>query len=108
MAAQLIGAFVGAIIVGWRTIKHFDDTEDQGRYSGHIFDRPRHPAPLWNSSMKIIGTIVLLVGVGAIFGIAAGDLGPAAGLGPFLVGALVWGIGLSLGGPDRIRHQPGT
>ena len=31
---------------------------------------------------------------------------PVAGLGPFLVGALVWGIGLSLGGPTGYAINP--
>jgi glycerol uptake facilitator protein len=32
--------------------------------------------------------------------------GPAAGLGPYLVGSLVWGIGLSLGGPTGYAINP--
>ncbi|MCO5185076.1 MAG: aquaporin family protein [Anaerolineae bacterium] len=106
MAAQLIGAFVGAIIVWLAYYQHFDDTEDQGAILGTFSTGPAIRSPLWNSMTEIIGTIVLLVGVGAIFGIASGDLGPAAGLGPFLVGALVWGIGLSLGGPTGYAINP--
>ena len=34
--------------------------------------------------------------------------GPAAGLGPYLVGSLVWGIGLEPGRHDGIRHQSGA
>jgi len=32
--------------------------------------------------------------------------GPAAGLGPYLVGSLVWGVGLSLGGPTGYAINP--
>jgi glycerol uptake facilitator protein len=32
--------------------------------------------------------------------------GPAAGLGPWLVGSLVWGIGLSLGGTTGYAINP--
>ena len=54
---------------------------------------------------EVIGTVVLVIGVGAIFGHAT--LGhPVDGLGPYLVGALVWGIGLSLGGATGYAINP--
>jgi glycerol uptake facilitator protein len=33
-------------------------------------------------------------------------MGPAAGLGPYLVGSLVWGVGLSLGGTTGYAINP--
>ena len=53
----------------------------------------------------MIGTFVLLLGVGAIFGHAT-FRHPASGVGPYLVGVLVWGIGLSLGGPTGYAINP--
>jgi len=44
--------------------------------------------------------------VGAIFSKSVSLTGPAAGLGPYLVGSLVWGIGLSLGGPTGYAINP--
>jgi glycerol uptake facilitator protein len=44
--------------------------------------------------------------VGAIFSSAVAASGPAAGLGPYLVAALVWGIGLSLGGTTGYAINP--
>jgi glycerol uptake facilitator protein len=44
--------------------------------------------------------------VGAIFSKAVAASGPAAGLGPYLVAALVWGIGLSLGGTTGYAINP--
>jgi glycerol uptake facilitator protein len=44
--------------------------------------------------------------VGAIFSTAVAASGPAAGLGPYLVAALVWGIGLSLGGTTGYAINP--
>ena len=44
--------------------------------------------------------------VGAIFSKAAAASGPAPGLGPYLVAALVWGIGLSLGGTTGYAINP--
>jgi glycerol uptake facilitator protein len=55
---------------------------------------------------EIIGAFVLVFVVGAIFSKAVAAAGPAAGLGPYLVGALVWGIGLSLGGTTGYAINP--
>jgi glycerol uptake facilitator protein len=55
---------------------------------------------------EIIGTFVLVLVAGAIFSKAVAATGPAAGLGPYLVGSLVWGIGLSLGGTTGYAINP--
>ena len=43
---------------------------------------------------------------GAIFSKSVSGSGPAAGLGPYLVGSLVWGVGLSLGGSTGYAINP--
>ena len=58
--------------------------------------------PLANLLSEIIGTFVLVLVAGAIFSKA----GPAAGLGPYLVASVVWGIGLSLGGTTGYAINP--
>jgi glycerol uptake facilitator protein len=55
---------------------------------------------------EIFATLVLVLVVGAIFSKAVAATGPAFGLGPYLVGALVWGIGLSLGGTTGYAINP--
>lgn len=45
MAAQLIGAFVGAIIVWLAYYQHFDDTEDQGAILGTFSTGPAIRSP---------------------------------------------------------------
>ena len=55
---------------------------------------------------EILGTLVLVLVVGAIFSKAVAASGPASGLGPYLVAALVWGIGLSLGGTTGYAINP--
>ena len=45
-------------------------------------------------------------GGGAIFSHGVSVNGPAAGMGPWLVGSLVWGIGLSLGGTTGYAINP--
>ncbi|MBO9346863.1 MAG: aquaporin, partial [Chloroflexus sp.] len=56
---------------------------------------------------EVIGTFALVFIIFAIFS-ANGATGgnPASGLGPYLVAALVWGIGLSLGGPTGYAINP--
>ena len=49
---------------------------------------------------------MLVLVAGAIFSKAVAATGPAAGLGPYLVGSLVWGIGLSLGGTTGYAINP--
>jgi glycerol uptake facilitator protein len=55
---------------------------------------------------EIICTFVLVFVVGAIFSKAVLTTGLAGGLAPFLVGCLVWGIGLSLGGTTGYTMNP--
>jgi glycerol uptake facilitator protein len=59
-----------------------------------------------NLLSEVIGTFVLVFVVGAIFSKTVAATGPAAGLGPYLVGSLVWGIGLSLGGTTGYAINP--
>jgi glycerol uptake facilitator protein len=54
---------------------------------------------------EVIGTFVLVFVVGAIFSRSIAVPGPAS-LGPYLVGSLVWGIGLSLGGTTGYAINP--
>ncbi len=106
MVAQLIGAFLGAIVVWLSYFNHWGATPDPGSKLAVFATGPAIRNPLWNVVTEIVGTIVLLVGVGAIFTGATAPNGPVAGLGPYLVGALVWGIGLSLGGPTGYAINP--
>jgi len=55
---------------------------------------------------EIIGTFVLVLVAGAIYSKPVSTGGPVAGLGPYLIGALVWSIGLSLGGTTGYAINP--
>lgn len=105
IAAQLIGAFLGAVIVWLAYMPHWRETKDAGAKLGVFSTGPAIRATGPNIITEVIGTFVLLLGVAAIFS-ANNDAGISAGLGPFLVGALVWGIGLSLGGPTGYAINP--
>lgn len=105
MAAQVIGAFLGAVVVWLTYFRHWAATPDPGLKLAVFSTGPAIRDVVWNNVTEIIGTMVLLIGVGAIFSGATGG-SPASGLGPFLVGALVWGIGLALGGPTGYAINP--
>ncbi len=59
-----------------------------------------------NLLSEIIGTFVLVFVAAAISSDNLSPNGLAPGFGPFLVGLLVWGIGLSLGGPTGYAINP--
>ncbi|MCL4265110.1 MAG: aquaporin family protein [Anaerolineae bacterium] len=107
IAAQMIGAFLGAVIVFLAYFKHWGETPDPGLKLAVYSTGPAIPNMIWNNITEIIGTMVLVLGVAAIFSAGGGTAGsPASGLGPFLVAGLVWGIGLSLGGPTGYAINP--
>ena len=101
IVAEVIGAFLGGIVVFLAYYKHWAETEDPGLKLAVFSTGPAIRNFVWNNVTEIIGTFVLVFGVWAI---VAGDIAPA--LLPFLVGSLVWGIGLSLGGPTGYAINP--
>jgi len=105
MLIQVAGAFVGGVIVWLTYYRHWAETSDAGLKLAVFSTGPAIRDTTWNFITEVIGTMVLLIGVGAIFSDATGG-NPASGLGPYLVGALVWGIGLSLGGPTGYAINP--
>ena len=106
IAAQLAGAITGAALVWLHFFPHWRETPETDRTLACFCTSPaiRHPAA--NLLSEIIGTFVLVTVVGAIFSKAVAAAGPAAGLGPYLVASLVWGIGLSLGGTTGYAINP--
>ena len=105
-AAQLLGAFAGATLVWLHYLPHWKETTDAATKLGCFCTAPaiRHVAA--NLFSEIVGTFVLVFVVGAIFSKRVAAAGPAGGLGPYLVGSLVWGIGLSLGGTTGYAINP--
>jgi len=101
IGAQFLGAFVGAILVFLHFGPHWKVTEDAGLKLASFSTGPAIRNAGWNTISEAIGTFVLVLGVASIF---AGDM--SAGLGPFMVAGLVWGIGLSLGGTTGYAINP--
>ncbi|MGH7522498.1 MAG: MIP/aquaporin family protein [Gemmatimonadales bacterium] len=108
IAAQMLGAFLGATIVWLAYLPHWAVTENQGSKLAVFCTGPAIRNPLSNLITEIIGTAVLVLGVLAI--LTPKNLNPDygwnVGLGPALVGVIVWAIGLSLGGPTGYAINP--
>jgi glycerol uptake facilitator protein len=109
--AQLLGAFVGGVIVWLAYLPHWGPTEDAGLKLGVFSTAPAYRATGPNLITEIIGTAMLLfgiLGISANAGAIGGNLSAviASGLNPLLVGLLVLGIGLSLGGPTGYAINP--
>ena len=115
IAAQLIGAFLGAVLVWVTYLPHWALTEDRAMKLGVFSTGPAVHHTASNFVTEAIGTAMLLFGVLAIGANAQGwvqagqvDLSQvfSRALQPLLVGILVLGIGLSLGGPTGYAINP--
>ncbi|MGI8822115.1 MAG: MIP/aquaporin family protein [Acidimicrobiia bacterium] len=107
LAGQFAGAFLGAVLVYLAYSNHWAATEDPGLKLAVFSTGPARRDTGPNFITEVIGTAMLLIGVLAIVGttgLAAEGLG--TGLNPLLIGLLVWGIGLSLGGPTGYAINP--
>jgi len=106
VTAQMLGAFVGASLVWLHYLPHWKETSDSSAKLAVFCTGPAIRSVGANVISEIVGTFVLVFIVGTIFAKAVSQNGPAAGLGPYLVGCLVWAIGLSLGGTTGYAINP--
>ena len=97
--AQLLGAFVGAVLAYLAHKKHFDLDAEPGVKLGVFSTGPEIRSYAWNTVTEIIATF-MLVFVILGFGNWPGDIGPLA------AALLVVGIGASLGGPTGYAINP--
>lgn len=114
IAAQMLGAFMGAVLVYLAYLAHWEHTPDPGAklacYSTGPAVRRFGPAFI----TEFIGTAVLVFGVLAFGRVIAGAPTEQAAwaatvnlwFGPALVGLLVFALGLSLGGPTGYAINP--
>jgi glycerol uptake facilitator protein len=103
IGGELVGAFIGAVLVWAHYSHHWKETEDPGLKLAVFSTGPAIRNPLFNIISEIIGTFVLVFGVVAI---TNGGNKLSGGLAPLLVGLLVFAIGLSLGGPTGYAINP--
>ncbi|WP_322409655.1 MIP/aquaporin family protein [Microbacterium invictum] len=104
IGAQLIGAFIGAVLAWAAYKKHFDAEEDAATKLGVFSTGPAIRTYGWNLVTEIIGTFVLVF---VVIGFGRnGDPSGLAALGALPVALLVVGIGASLGGPTGYAINP--
>jgi len=109
IAAQLVGAFLGAVLVFLAYKKHFDEEPDAATKLGVFSTGPAIRSPFWNLVTEILGTFVLVIVVLGFGRVGDADLGTPVGLaalGAIPVALLVVGIGASLGGPTGYAINP--
>lgn len=104
LGAQLLGAFLGAVVAWLAYKQHFDAEHEPANKLGVFSTGPAIRSYGWNLVTEIIGTFVLVfvvIGFGR-----QGDASGLAALGALPVALLVIGIGASLGGPTGYAINP--
>jgi glycerol uptake facilitator protein len=104
--AQILGAMLGSTLVWLTYWAHWEKTPDTLDKLGCFCTIPAIRVPAANALTEVIGTFVLIFVAAALASKHGATIGLSPGLGPFLVGLLVWGIGLSLGGPTGYAINP--
>jgi glycerol uptake facilitator protein len=99
--AQLLGAFLGAVLVWLAFKQHFDAEPDRGAILGVFATAPAIRSPVWNAVTEAIGTLVFVF---VIIGFAHGHT--PAGLGAIPIAFLLIAIGAGLGGPTGYAVNP--
>jgi len=106
--AQIVGAFLGAVVVWLTYLPHWAATEDPASKLAVFCTGPAIRRPLANTITEIVGTFILVLGILAVLSPANLTQGSewSRGFGPALVGLIVWSIGLSIGGPTGYAINP--
>ncbi len=100
-AAELAGAFTGAVLVWLHYLPHWAETEDADAKRAVFCTSPAIRQPASNLVSEMIATFVLVfVGTAIVEKAIGGALMAPLG------GALVWGIGLSLGATTGYAINP--
>ena len=103
-AVQIVGAVIGAAIVWLAYLPHWEVTEDPAAKLGVFCTAPAIRSPMLNFLCEAIATFFLMFVIWMIFSKPVGTLVP--GYGPYIVGVLIWALGLSLGGPTGYAMNP--
>lgn len=102
ICAQLLGAMFGATLVWLAYKKHFDATENADYKLAVFCTQPNIRSYWYNIITEVIGTYILAL---AVLYMAEPEVGLGA-LNALPVALVVWGIGLSLGGPTGYAINP--
>lgn len=104
ISAQMLGAFLGAVLVWLLYLPHWRVTPDPFDKLAVFSTGPAIRQAGSNLLSELVCTLVLILGLAGISSKTMGVL--AIGVGPYLVGVLVWSIGLSLGGTTGYAMSP--
>ena len=104
--AQIAGAICGATLVWLFYLPHWVETEDAASKRGIFCTGPAIRNYPMNVFSEFLATFVLVIVAGAMSSKLVLTTGAVAGLSPFLVGCLVWSIGMSLGGTTGYAINP--
>ena len=99
LAAEMIGAMIGAFLAWAAYKKHYDEEEDPGSILGTFSTGPEIRSYGWNFITEVVATFVLVFVI-LVFG------GTPDRLGPLAVALIVVAIGASLGGPTGYAINP--
>lgn len=101
LLGEFVGAFIGAILVWLLYLPHWEETADTGLKLAVFSTGPAIRKPGMNLLTEIIATFML----GLIATAIPAALG-ATGMTAFVVGMVIWALGLSLGGPTGYALNP--
>ena len=104
--AQVGGSFAAAVVVWLFYFPHWSLTADPAAKLAVFCTGPAVRSYASNLFSEVVGAFVLVIVVGAMTSRLVLGSGAAAGLTPFLVGCLVWSIGLSLGATTGYAINP--
>lgn len=99
LAAEMLGAFIGAVLAWLVYRKHYDAEEDAGTVLGTFSTGPEIRSYGWNLVTEVIATFTLVYVI-LQFGNTPTQVGPLN------VALLVVAIGASLGGPTGYAINP--
>ena len=104
--AQILGAFTGATLVWIFYLPHWRVTENAADKRGCFCTSPAIRSLANNFVCEVIATFVLILVATSFSSKRIAPVGIPPGIGPILVGGLVWSIGLSLGGTTGYAINP--
>jgi glycerol uptake facilitator protein len=99
IGAQLLGAMLGQLLVWLHYKPHYDVTKDKGAILASFSTGPAIKNTPFNFISEAFASALAVVALGTFSTIETG-------LGPFMVGILVWAIGLGLGGTTGYAINP--
>ncbi|MCB1180145.1 MAG: aquaporin family protein, partial [Leptospiraceae bacterium] len=102
--AQVLGAFLGATFVYLHYLPHWKEANNPGAILAVFSTEPAIYHKVANFFSEALGTFLLILGIHSIFHPAIGTINPY--FGTFLVGLLVWSLGLSMGGTTGYAINP--